>query len=125
MLKLYHDKNTGIIFTYDLCGYKLKINKNLLEVYYDPWLRKVLEKEFDPDYFRLVAKIIAFLNDETDDDASALLKDLEEMRMIFYNKYEKYLSLSTIKKYLKQINILKNELNLVMYKKKIKGVRTH
>ena len=125
MLKLYHDKNTGIIFTYDLCGYKLKIKKNLLEVYYDPWLRKVLEKEFDSDYFRLVAKIIAFLNDETDDDASALLKDLEETRMVFYNKYEKYLSLSTIKKYLKQINILKNELNLVMYKKKIKGGRTH
>lgn len=49
--------------------------------------------------------------------------ELEEMTMIFYNKYAKYLSKDTIKKYLKKINILKNELNLYEYKKDILSSR--
>ena len=72
-----------------------------------------------------VIKTVAdpFLNDETDDDANVLMVELEEMTMVFYNKYAKYLSKDTIKKYLKQINILKNELNLYEYKKDILSSR--
>ena len=40
-----------------------------------------------------------------------------------FDKYAKYLSKDTIKKYLKQINILKNELNLYEYKKDILSSR--
>ena len=58
------------------------------------------------------------------DDANTLMVELEEMTMVFYNKYAKYLSKDTIKKYLKQINILKNELNLYEYKKDILSSRS-
>ena len=112
MLKLDKSKNTGIIFIYDLVGYEFKINKIYVYIFYEPWLKEILKKDFDPEYLKLVARIISFLNDETDDDANALMVELEEMTMVFYNKYAKYLSKDTIKKYLKQINILKNELNL-------------
>lgn len=123
MLKLDKSKNTGIIFIYDLVGYEFKIKKNSVYIFYEPWLKEILKKDFDPEYLKLVSKIISFLNDETDDDASTLMLELEEMTMIFYNKYAKYLSKDTIKKYLKQINILKNELNLYEYKKDILSSR--
>ena len=123
MLKLDKSKNTGIIFIYDLVGYEFKIKKNIVYIFYEPWLKEILKKDFDPEYLKLVSKIISFLNDETDDDASTLMLELEEMTMVFYNKYAKYLSKDTIKKYLKQINILKNELNLYEYKKDILSSR--
>lgn len=123
MLKLDKSKNTGIIFIYDLVGYEFKIKKNSVYIFYESWLKEILKKDFDPEYLKLVAQIISFLNDETDDDASTLMLELEEMTMIFYNKYAKYLSKDTIKKYLKQINILKNELNLYEYKKDILSSR--
>ena len=123
MLKLDKSKNTGIIFIYDLVGYEFKIRKNFVYIFYEPWLKEILKKDFDPEYLKLVSKIISFLNDETDDDSSTLMLELEEMTMVFYNKYAKYLSKDTIKKYLKQINILKNELNLYEYKKDILSSR--
>lgn len=123
MLKLDKSKNTGIIFIYDLVGYEFKIKKNSVYIFYEPWLKEILKKDFDPEYLKLVSKIISFLNDETDGDANALMVELEEMTMVFYNKYAKYLSKDTIKKYLKQINILKNELNLYEYKKDILSSR--
>lgn len=123
MLKLDKSKNTGIIFIYDLVGYEFKIKKNFVYIFYDPWLKEILKKDFDPEYLKLVSKIISFLNDETDGDSSTLMLALEEMTMVFYNKYAKYLSKDTIKKYLKQINILKNELNLYEYKKDILSSR--
>lgn len=123
MLKLDKSKNTGIIFIYDLVGYEFKIKKNFVYIFYDPWLKEILKKDFDPEYLKLVSKIISFLNDETDGDSSVLMLELEEMTMIFYNKYAKYLSKDTIKKYLKQINILKNELSLYEYKKDILSSR--
>lgn len=123
MLKLDKSKNTGIIFIYDLAGYEFKINKIYVYIFYEPWLKEILKKDFDPEYLKLVSKIISFLNDETDGDSSVLMLELEEMTMVFYNKYAKYLSKDTIKKYLKQINILKNELNLYEYKKDILSSR--
>lgn len=123
MLKLDKSKNTGIIFIYDFVGYEFKIKKNFVYIFYEPWLKEILKKDFDPEYLKLVARIISFLNDETDDDSSVLMLELEEMTMVFYNKYAKYLSKDTIKKYLKQINILKNELNLYEYKKDILSSR--
>lgn len=125
MLKLDKSKNTGIIFIYDLAGYEFKIKKNFVYIFYEPWLKEILKKDFDPEYLKLVSKIISFLNDETDGDSSTLMLALEEMTMVFYNKYAKYLSKDTIKKYLKQINILKNELNLYEYKKDILSSRRH
>lgn len=123
MLKLDKSKNTGIIFIYELVGYEFKIKKNFVYIFYEPWLKEILKKDFDPEYLKLVSKIISFLNDETDGDSSTLMLALEEMTMVFYNKYAKYLSKDTIKKYLKQINILKNELNLYEYKKDILSSR--
>lgn len=123
MLKLDKSKNTGIIFIYDLVGYEFKINKIYVYIFYEPWLIEILRKDFDSEYLKLVARIISFLNDETDGDSSVLMLELEEMTMVFYNKYAKYLSKDTIKKYLKQINILKNELNLYEYKKDILSSR--
>lgn len=106
-----------------LLGMNLKLRKFMFIFFYEPWLIEILKKDFDPEYLKLVARIISFLNDETDDDANALMVELEEMTMVFYNKYAKYLSKDTIKKYLKQINILKNELNLCEYKKDILSSR--
>lgn len=123
MLALDRSKNTGIIFIYDLVGYEFKIRKSVVYILYEPWLKEILKKDFDPDYLKLVARIISFLNDETDGDEGALMVKLEEITMIFYNKYAKYLSKDTIKKYLKQINILKNELTLYEYKKDILSSR--
>lgn len=123
MLKLDRSKNSGTIFVYELDGYKMKFKKNYIEIFYEPWLKRILEKEFDPNYLKLVARILAFLNDESDEDGGELLYELQEMRMIFYNKYEKYLSKEVLKKYFKQINILKNELSFTINKKDVLSVR--
>lgn len=123
MLKLVRSKNTGIIFVYELDGYKMKFKRKEIQIFYEPWLVSILEREFDPDYLKLVARILSFLNDESDEEPNELMYELQEMRMIFYNKYEKYLGLDIIKKYFKQINILKNELNFTTYKKEILSSR--
>lgn len=123
MLKLVRSKNIGVIFVYELDGYKMKFKRKEIQIFYEPWLVSILEREFDPDYLKLVARILSFLNDESDEEPNELMYELQEMRMIFYNKYEKYLGPDIIKKYFKQINILKNELNFTTYKKEILSPR--
>ena len=123
MLKLVRSKNIGVIFVYELDGYKMKFKRKEIQIFYEPWLVSILEREFDPDYLKLVARILSFLNDESDEEPNELMYELQEMRMIFYNKYEKYLGPDIIKKYFKQINILKNELNFTTYKKEILSSR--
>lgn len=123
MLNLVRSKNTGIIFVYELDGYKMKFKRKEIQIFYEPWLVSILEREFDPDYLKLVARILSFLNDESDEEPNELMYELQEMRMIFYNKYEKYLGPDIVKKYFKQINILKNELNFTTYKKEILSSR--
>lgn len=119
MFKLSPSKEKYTALLYNLEGYKMKIKKNSVQVFYQPWLEKIVSDDFEPEYHKLVARILEFLNDESDGDAAELLQLLEEIRMVFYHKYEKYLDPKIIKKYLKQINILKTELSLQTYKKEM------
>ena len=119
MFKLSPSKEKYTALLYNLEGYKMKIKKNSVQVFYQPWLEKIVSDDFEPEYHKLVARILEFLNDESDGDATELLQLLEEIRMVFYHKYEKYLDPKIIKKYLKQINILKTELSLQTYKKEM------
>lgn len=124
MFKLSPSKEKYTAFIYNLEGYKMKIKKNNIQVFYEPWLEKIVSDDFEPEYHKLVARILELLNDESDGDAAELLQLLEEIRMVFYHKYEKYLDPKIIKKYLRQINILKTELSLLTYKKEITTSRS-
>ena len=113
MLKLDKSKNTGIIFIYDLVGYEFKIKKIYVYIFYEPWLIEILKKDFDPEYLKLVARIISFLNDETDDEgADYVLGEIDRLASLVMGNYSKYLTKEYKNLIKNKLYMLKEEINL-------------
>ena len=78
---------------------------------------------YDKNYNDLISRILLFLDNDSSDDARDLLEELRAVRMILYNKYEKYLDKKTLNKYLFKIVLLKSELEQRVLKKENNMVR--
>ena len=106
----------------ELYGYPTKIDKRNVIVYEQNLIDSLINNRFMPEFNKLVSKILIFLeeNDGTDsDNATYLLEELSSLYNVLMNKYEKYLSSKEKRKFLKNINILTNELKIASRVKKM------
>ena len=106
---------TNDIICFD--GYEIRIKKCNITIIKQEWINKLIRMLYDNTYDELLSRILLFLDDESSDDARDLLEELRAVRMILYNKYEKYLDKKTLNKYLFKIVLLKSELEKRVLKK--------
>lgn len=104
-------------------GYEIKIKKCNLVIIKQEWINKLISMLYDKTYNNLISRILLFLDNDSSDDARDLLEELRTVRMILYNKYEKYLDKKTLNKYLFKIVLLKSELEQRVLKKENNMVR--
>ena len=90
-------------------SYEIKIKKCNLVIIKQEWVNKLISMLYDKNYNDLISRILLFLDNDSSDDARDLLEELRAVRMILYNKYEKYLDKKTLNKYLFKIVLLKSE----------------
>ena len=98
-------------------GYEIRIKKCNIAIVKREWINKLISMLYDKTYNDLINRILLFLDDDSSDDARDLLEELRSIRMILYNKYEKYLDKKTLNKYLFKIVLLKSELEKRVLKK--------
>ena len=84
-------------------GYEIKIKKCNLVIIKQEWVNKLISMLYDKNYNDLISRILLFLDNDSSDDARDLLEELRTVRMILYNKYERYLDKKTLNKYLFKI----------------------
>lgn len=111
----------NVIIFFD--GYEIKIRKCNLVIIKQEWINKLISMLYDKNYNDLISRILLFLDNDSSDDARDLLEELRAVRMILYNKYEKYLDKKTLNKYLFKIVLLKSELEQRVLKKENNIVR--
>ena len=111
----------NVIIFFD--GYEIKIRKCNLVIIKQEWVNKLICMLYDKNYNDLISRILLFLDNDSSDDARDLLEELRAVRMILYNKYEKYLDKKTLNKYLFKIVLLKSELEQRVLKKENNIVR--
>ena len=101
-------------------GFNVSIDKHKIVLINQLLIDKYIKFKYEPDFNKFVYNVISFLeNDPDSDNASLLLGELERERMVFLNKYEKYLSPKERDYYMKKIRLLANELKQLSLTKTI------
>lgn len=92
-------------------GFNINIDKHKIILINQILIDKYIRFKYEPDFNKFVYNVISFLdNDPDSDNAALLLGELERERMVFLNKYEKYLSPKERDYFMKKIRLLANEL---------------
>lgn len=92
-------------------GFNVSIDKHKIILINQILIDKYIKFKYEPDFNKFVYNVISFLdNDPDSDNAALLLGELERERMVFLNKYEKYLSPKERDYFMKKIRLLANEL---------------
>lgn len=106
---LRYDKNEFSIVELELEeGFKIK-DKNKeyeIEVIDEKLKKTIIDKKFNKDYKRLITKIIEETDDEDDGEKVRLV---DNYILYFERKYGKYLSKRDLNRYLKMLNMVKDE----------------
>ncbi len=110
VIKLNLEEN-GYDFRPRITNSDAKINKITLFNY--SMIDVILSKKIDNEFKKIAAivyDILANDDDNTTSDATIALDEVERLRGIILNKYQKFLEKEKEKKYLKKLRILENEL---------------
>ncbi len=122
----------SVIEIKDLGGYKFKPrqgNNNLIKVNEVTivdrvMIDKILSMKFDKSFKQLVALALRVINDEDADDAEAeiVLDEVELVRQVLLNRYQKFLSYEKEQLFLKKLRIIENEIRVKQVKIKQKAI---
>jgi hypothetical protein len=111
-----------VISIKELDGYKFKpkstngkyIKVNEVTVVDRVMIDKILSMKFDKSFKQLVALALRVINDDNADDAEAeiVLDEVELVRQILLNRYQKFLSHEKEQLFLKKLRIIENEIRV-------------
>ena len=105
--------------TFDGYEFNPKKNKTIIKVNHitvvDPkMIDSILSQKFNKRFNKLL-KYVSYLLNENEDDASGVaiaLNEVEKLRGILLNKYQKFLNQEKEKLFLKKLRIIENELRI-------------
>ena len=128
--KKHHDES--VVSIHELEGYKFKpkpgsgnyIKVNEVTIVDKVMIDKILSMKFDKSFKQLVALALRVINDEDADDAEAeiVLDEVELLRQILLNRYQKFLSYEKEQLFLKKLRIIENEMRVKQVKIKQKAI---
>lgn len=75
---------------------------------------KILSMKFDKSFKQVVALALRVINDEDadEDDAEIVLDEVELVRQILLNRYQKFLSYEKEQLFLKKLRLIENEMRM-------------
>ncbi len=121
-----------VISIKELDGYKFKpksnngkyIKVNEVTVVDRVMIDKILSMKFDKSFKQLVALALRVINDPDADDAEAeiVLDEVELVRQILLNRYQKFLSHEKEQLFLKKLRIIENEIRVKQVQIKQKAI---
>ena len=116
----------------ELEGYKFKpkatngkyIKVNEVTVFDRVMIDRILSMKFDKSFKQLVALALRVINDEDADDAEAelVLDEVELVRQVLLNRYQRFLSYEKEQLFLKKLRIIENEMRVKQVKIKQKAI---
>lgn len=121
----------SVISIKELDGYKFKpksgngnyIKVNEVTIVDRVMIDKILSMKFDKSFKQLVALALRVINDEDADDAETeiVLDEVELVRQVLLNKYQKFLSYEKEQLFLKKLRLIENEIRVkqVQIKQKV------
>ena len=122
----------SVISIKELDGYKFKpkssngnyIKVNEVTVVDRVMIDKILSMKFDKSFKQLVALALRVINDPDADDAEAeiVLDEVELVRQILLNRYQKFLSQEKEQLFLKKLRIIENEMRVKQVQIKQKAI---
>ncbi len=128
--KRHHDES--IISMHDVDGYVFKpktksdsyIKVKEVKIVEPRMIDKILSMKFDKLFKQVVAMALTVINDEdaTDDDAEIVLDEVELVRQILLNRYQKFLNYEKEKLFLKKLRLIENEMRVKQVKIKQKAL---
>lgn len=118
--KGHHDDS--VVSIKELDGYKFKpkpgngnyIRVNEVTIVDRVMIDKILSMKFDKSFKQLVAMALTVINDEDADEDSAeiVLNEVELVRQVLLNRYQKFLSYEKEQLFLKKLRLIENELRM-------------
>lgn len=128
--KKHHDE--CVVSIHELEGYKFKpksengnyVKVSEVTIVDRVMIDKILSMKFDKSFKQLVALALRVINDEDADDAEAeiVLDEVELLRQILLNRYQKFLSYEKEQLFLKKLRIIENEMRVKQVKIKQKAI---
>ena len=116
----------------ELEGYKFKpkatngnyIKVNEVTVFDRVMIDRILSMKFDKSFKQLVALALRVINDEDADDTEAeiVLDEVELVRQVLLNRYQRFLSYEKEQLFLKKLRIIENEMRVKQIKIKQKAI---
>ena len=125
-------KDDSVVSINELDGYKFKpkpgkgnyIRVNEVTIVDRVMIDKILSMKFDKSFKQLVALALVVINDDDADDAAAeiILDEVELLRQILLNRYQKFLSYEKEQLFLKKLRLIENEIRVKQIQIKQKAI---
>lgn len=115
-------KNDSVVSIEELDGYKFKpktkngeyLKVSEVTIVDRVLIDKILTIKFNKSFNKVARLAIKVINDDdsTDDDAAIVLDEVELVRQILLNRYQKFLNQEKEKLFLKKLRLIENELRV-------------
>ncbi len=128
-------QDNSVVHATELDGYVFKprpgrgnyINVNNVKIVDRVMIDKILSMKFNKSFKQLVALALKVINDdtdtsETDEACSFVLDEVELVRQVLLNKYQKFLSYEKEQLFLKKLRLIENELRMKQVRIKQKAL---
>ncbi len=122
----------SVVSIKELDGYTFKPKKgkgnyikvNEVKIVDKVMIDKILSMKFDKSFKQLVALALRVINDEEADETAAeiVLDEVELVRQILLERYEKFISYEKKQLFLKKLRIIENEMRVKQIKIKQKAI---
>ena len=102
---------------------KIYIKVNKVNIVDRTMIDRILTAKYEKSFKQLVSLALKVLNDEdaTESDTEIVLGEVELVREILQNRYEKYISYEKVQLFFKKLNVIENEIRIkqIQIKRKI------
>lgn len=125
--------NDSVVSLQELDGYKFKpkqkndnyVSVNEVTIINKEMIDKILSLKFEKSFKKLVNMAMYVLNDEDETDetaASVVLDEVELVRQVLLNRYQKFLNHEKEELFLKKLRVIENEMRLKQIQIKQKAI---
>lgn len=125
-------QDDSVVSIHELDGYVFKpkpgngnyIKVNELKIVDKVMIDKILSMKFDKSFKQVVALALRVINDEDADETAAeiVLDEVELVRQVLLNRYQKFLSYEKEQLFLKKLRLIENEMRVKQVQIKQKAI---
>lgn len=125
-------QDDSVVSIHELDGYVFKpkpgngnyIKVNEVKIVDKVMIDKILSMKFDKSFKQVVALALRVINDEDADETAAeiVLDEVELVRQVLLNRYQKFLSYEKEQLFLKKLRLIENEMRVKQVQIKQKAI---